>query len=340
MAKTSSKTVENKKVKKDTCEDKKSEETKKPKETKEPKEKREYPNNESESIKSYINTSNTKHWMKEFCERFPLIRKKKVVEDDKDDKEEKEDDEKKKNVKPRIGIARAHCVLSAIDQSMIISLVNMAEQKTKKATAELYTITEEILMDVIKLNKDYNYVFGKYLDNYNSRESYCSQLKIDKKNIQKILTNLAFDGKTNVVVDKSGENFIMYIILTNRIMLTETAFFMAQYAKRMSIDDKAILFATKIMYTGNMAKLFYKKIEDVMNILIEDRESKKDIESNGKTKDGKDKKDDKKKIKKNKSDTSDKSTESDSSESSESESEESELSDSDLSDSESESESD
>jgi hypothetical protein len=337
MAKTSSKSEASKKDDKKAKKDKEishdNKKTKKDKVESVKKEKREYPNHESESIKSYINTSATKQWMKDFCDRFPLIRKKKVVDesikssDTESDDEDKDTKKKKKNIVPRIGISRAHCVVSAIDQSMIIALVNMAEQKTKKATAELYTITEEILMDVIRLNKDYNYIFGKYLDNYNSREAYCSQLKIDKKNFQKILTNLAFDGKTNVVVDKSGENFIMFIILTNRIMLTETSFFMAQYAKRMSIDDKAILYATKILYTGHMAKLFYKKVEDVMNILIEEREARKEdgLASEDKTtstidkkKDDK-KKDDKKVIKKSKSSSSsDLSSDSDDSETSES----------------------
>jgi hypothetical protein len=287
------------------------------------KEKREFPTKESESIKSYVNTTTTKTWMKDFCDRFPLVRKKKKDET----KEEKDEKDK---IKPRIGITRSHCVMSAIDQLMIITLVNIAEQKTKKALADLYTITEEILIDVIRLNRDYNYVFGKYLDNYNSKENYSSQLKIDKKNFKNILNNLAFDGKSNVDVDKSGENFIMYIVLNNRIMLTETAFHMVQYAKKMCIDDKALSQAIKILYVGNMAKIFLKKVEDVMNVITEEKESKKDESSVDKKKD--DKKKGSKKLK-------DKDT-SDSSESSESELSESDKSESDSSSSESDSDSD
>jgi hypothetical protein len=204
--------------------------------------------------------------MKEYYERYPILKKIKVKKDETDDTKKKDTYEFKVK-ESYVGIINAHYILSGIEQEICVALVNLAESKTKKAAADLYTITEDILMDNIKLNKDFNYTFGRFLDNYNSKESYGTQLRLQKKNVNQVFEKLAFNGKSNVVLDGSAYNFLMYILLSNRLLLAETAFQMSQYGKKSRVDDRAILYTLKTVYVGNMLKSLYRKAEDVSNLV-------------------------------------------------------------------------
>ena len=229
----------------------------------------------------------------------------------------------------------AHFALTAADQVVCLALVNLAGAKSKKGEANMWTLTEDNMIDNVKLDKDFNFTFGKYLDSYSTNENYGSQMGLTRDNVTKFIELYAFSGgNSNINIEKQAYNFLMYIMLKNRIQLAESAFQMAVYAGKSSVSDKGILLSTKVMFTGALGKSMHKKIEDVSNRVRRlEKEKKGSEDSESKEKDAGDKKSSKKKEEK-KSKKDEKSDEELDEESEESENEKSEEESEEESDSE------
>jgi len=132
----------------------------------------------------------------------------------------------------------------------------------------LYEITEEQVLDNVKLNKDFNYTFGRFLDNYDNHENYAPQMGLARDAVTKFIETFAFNGgNSNVSLTDEAFNLLMFVMLKNRILLAETAFQMSQYAKKSSVDDRAILHAIKCHYSGTLFQTVYKKTEEVSRVI-------------------------------------------------------------------------
>jgi len=250
-------------------------------------EKGDCPNKATAFAKLYFNVKSAHKWMNEYYTKYTIEKKK-----SKDDEGNESDG--------KVKILNSHYALTAADQVICLSLVNLASEKSKKATAGLYTITEENMLDNIKMNKDFNYTFGRFLDSYDSLGNYSPQMGLSKKAVMEFIETYAFNGgNTNINLDPRAFNLLMYIMLKNRILLAETAFQMILYAKKSSIDDRAILCAIKTIYTGQLGSTLYKKVEDVSKIVRGTVVEKEDVDTKkGSKESGKDKKSDKKDTKK------------------------------------------
>jgi hypothetical protein len=215
-------------------------------------------------------TFNVKHvqkWLKEYLNRYSVKTK------DKDGKE----------VDKKFTILNAHFAISAADHVICLSLVNLVATNSKKSTANLNTITEESMINAVKLDDEFKYTFGRFLDKYDSHESYNAQLTgLEKRVVLDYISSHGFVGGSNSFHFEVGAyNFLTFIMLKNRILLTESAFQMSQYAKR-SLDDRAVMFALKTIYTGKLLQSLYKKVEEVSsNVrgLKKEKDSVKDDES-------------------------------------------------------------
>ena len=255
-------------------------------------EKGDCPNKATAFAKLHFNVGSAKKWLNEYFKRYTVEKKKK------EDKDAETDS--------KVKILNSHFALTAADQLICLSLVNLAGEKSKKAAAGLYTITEENMMDNIKMSKDFNYTFGRFLDSYDCHGNYAPQMGLKKETVLEFIEKYAFNGgNSNINLDGQAFNFLMYIMLKNRILLAETAFQMIVYARKSSIDDRAILCAIKTIYTGQLGNSIYKKVEDVSKIVRgmavekdEKESTKKGSKDSKSSKDGKkksDKTDDKKK---------------------------------------------
>jgi hypothetical protein len=217
-------------------------------------EKGDLPNKATAYAKLVFNVKNSQTWLKNHLKRHKIVRKQKDGKDNDDD--------------GKVKIFNAHFALTATDQVICLSLVNLASNKATKAAAGMYEITEEQMMDNINLDRDFTFTFGKYLVHYDSHENYTSQLNILRSTVNKFIETYAFNGgNSNVSLTDEAFNLLMFIMLKNRIMLTETAFQMSQYAGKSSVDDRAILHSIKCHYTGNLYRAVYKKAEEVSRIV-------------------------------------------------------------------------
>lgn len=221
-------------------------------------EKGDSPNIETAFVKLHFNVNLTKKWMRQFYDKDSYKVKRKI----------KKDDESDKPLEIKVKLTNAHYAITASEEALCMKLVNIAFEKSKKGTAGLYTITLENMTDSVRLNKDFNYTFGKFLDNYDSHDNYESQLGLPKKSIMNFIDKFAFDGgNTSVTLDQGSYNLMMYLLIKNRNLLCDSAFQKTIYAKKTSVDDRGIMFSLKDVYTGELYKSLFKKVESVYNIV-------------------------------------------------------------------------
>ena len=202
-----------------------------------------------------FNVSESRKWLKEYLSRYKVEKKRKNTAG------------VAKSVHEPVKIKSAHFAITAADQVLCLSLVSLADKKSKKATAGLRTVTEEILMDSMRASKDFMFAFGKWLDAYSSQDNYSKQLGLTKDIIVKFIEKFLNSGDTSLHIDDQCFNLLSYILLKHRIVMAETAFQMVSYANKSSVDGKSILYAIKTMHTGGLCKDITKKIEEVMSII-------------------------------------------------------------------------
>lgn len=285
-------------------------------------EKGDLPNKATAFAKLVLNVKSCQKWMNEYYERYTIEKKKKEKKEDKEDKkktskkDESDDEEEHEQKDNRVRILNAHFALTAADQVVCLTLVNLALERAKKKDAGLHTISEENMMDIVKLDKDFSFAFGRYLSTYSTNDNYYVQMGFAKNEVNQFIESYASGGGiTNIKVEPQALNFLMYIMLKNRIQLVESAFQMAVYAGKSSVTDKAILLSIKTVHVGGLQKAIYKKVEDVSTIVrglgkeSSDNDSKdgskkgsKDKKSSKKGSNDAEKKKDKKKSKKDESD--------------------------------------
>lgn len=292
---------------------------------------RTHPNKDTEKANLHFNVKTTNKWLKEYFSSYTVERKKKNNDNDGDNKKTKKEEEDQEIKNNSIKMNGAQYALTAVDEVLCVEMANLAFGKTTKDKAGLYLIKEDLLLDSMKLNKDFAFSFGKFFDSYSSKEKYGKQLSIEKKDVLKLLETCAFSGgNTSVNLDDSAYNLMMYVVLKNRILVAETTYQMLLYSKKASIDGRAVIHSVRAIYCGTteLHKTLSRKAE-ATNALIkgekakegtEDGESKKGsdgLEKKSSKKDTKDTKDAKKNAKTKDASDSESDAESTSSEKSE-----------------------
>lgn len=212
----------------------------------------EFPNEATRKANLYLNVKRTQKWLKKYYERYTTEKK----------------NEKGELEKHPIKLIKSYHVLTASDQTLCLKLINLEESTSKKSINGLYNITEEQLINDVKINKDFKYTFGKFLDAYETHEDYFSQLEYDSKQFNKFIETFAFSGgNSNIHLNKQAFNFLSFIILKARIMIVETAYQMIRFANKSSVNDNAILYSVNTIFIGDLLQAIHKKIEDVSNLL-------------------------------------------------------------------------
>jgi len=202
-----------------------------------------------------FNVNNTKKWMKKYFER--------VYEDTN-----------------TIKVSNAHFTLSATDEILCIkfSLYACKRAVDSEPVNGLYELTLNNIRDSIRLNADLNYTFERLLCKYDNGQDYLSEMNIKKQEIIEFIEKYAFNG-SNINIGKDALNFIMFIMLQNRIMLMNTIYNLVNYKKSKTISENAIAYAVQINYINELSKDLVRKVNEVTQIVKDKKNTEKpDIE--------------------------------------------------------------
>ena len=185
----------------------------------------------------------------------------------------KESDETKTTYEDFPNISGSQFAITAVEQTLLSSVINIAFKKTTKTKEGLYNITDNIIIDSVNLDNSLSKIFSKELMQgaYDSSTDYVKLLEINKKDeIVQFIEKYACDS-TKVHIDDSGMNFLMYLLQENRKKLIHTAYCMLCFAGKKTINFRAIEFSVRVHYSHckSLCDLFLKKLDEVSTLVDE-----------------------------------------------------------------------
>jgi hypothetical protein len=230
----------------------------------------------------YFNVNPVAKWLKNYYKQnFPpiTVEAKKTGEDEKkeDDKEDDEDkdegDKKGETSEHGIKIRKAQFALSAVDQIICVALVNLVSDKLQKTKSGLFEISEEKILDSIKIDPDFSYTFENSLKKYDSEQDYSKMVDLPADIVTTFIEKFGFTGgNTNVHLTKQAFNLTMYIMLQSRIILASTSYWLMTYAHKGNISDWTISNSIKIRFRGKLENALTIKVDEVSRIIRHDKD--------------------------------------------------------------------
>jgi len=208
-----------------------------------------------------LNVSIVKKWLRNFYEKNYYESHKKINKDYK------------------IRFINAHYVITASEQVIIIQLLNLFSNKVKKSKTGLYEITEDQIIDAIKLDDDFNFAFNRFY--YDENIDYTKELGYKDKIINEFIEKYCFDGgNVNISISLKALNMISFILVQTRIMLGNIGYFMMNKkkdSKNGTVNGKIIFNGISLYFNGKLRDKLLTKIETVLKT-IKDKSKKNNEE--------------------------------------------------------------
>lgn len=229
----------------------------------------------------HLNVETVKKWLKNYYDDYKVERKQKTVTPTQtpvptekaptkkgtkaqETTVQPSTDTKPKVVSEKVMLNNANFALGAVEHSLCLGLVGLVYEKSKKGGAGLYTLSEQDLMTALDANRDYSYTFGRLMFGYFPKQDYVTQLGFDKRDLVAYVEQYGFTGGNASVNIGGVVNLIAFLMLQNRTLLAETAYWSTIAKKGTTVSDRSILCAIPVVYQGQLKDTLFKKCEDVM----------------------------------------------------------------------------
>jgi len=238
-------------------------------------------NKDTEESGCHFNVNITKTWMKTFFSRpeYEVSYAKKLDKDS--------TDSEKIIITKQVGILKGtYCCLTGINEVLISSIINLAGKKAKRdSKSELIKITEENIIDVIRLDNVLNKAFGHFISDFDSTQVYQKELNINKKEFNTFIETQCMHGNSTVTLEQGAFNFVMFILRKIDTLLCDCTFQMARCYGKTQINDRSIFCALKIIIpSGELQKSMLIKADDITKRKKEKSLDKKDKKDKSDTK--------------------------------------------------------
>jgi len=152
-------------------------------------------------------------------------------------------------------ISGSHLALTAVEQDLCEFLVNAVCDQIEKNAQNLYEVSGKLLLEKVRTHDELRTVFGPVLQLYDSTLSYVEQLKMGKPAELDDFVKQLRSG--SVLLTKEGRNVLTFLLLRNRMQLVTTSYHLVQYAKRRTVDARAIFCAQFKCFMEQLK--FYKR---------------------------------------------------------------------------------
>ena len=217
----------------------------------------------------------------------------------------------------------AHIGLTAIIESLLMSVLNHVNSQLPKDKSSLYKITLPVLSYNLQLDDNFGKLFRESFGSYDADTNYAEQFWMSKSDVTSYIESHYGD---NIQLDVKAYNQLAYLLMRYAIMITKTSYHLMSYAGKKTLEPKALRAAVLIHTPETVSNTILMKLDDAVKNTDsedgEDDETDEKVEKAEKksSKDAKESKDSKKKVAKEVSE-SDSDSESGSDAESESESE-------------------
>jgi len=179
--------------------------------------------------------------------------------------EENKDAEIDEDRLTRTSIKNAHFALGFVEEILCVKLVDLASAKAKKSKVKTYIITEDDITNVLSLDAELTFTFGKYLTLYNRDEDYETTMKLSRKTLGKFIEAKSAMG-SSVQLDDHAMNILLFILHQNRVCLASSAYNKMMCSKKASIDYRSVMYSIFDHYTGKIRDLLFKKVDSKIKL--------------------------------------------------------------------------
>jgi hypothetical protein len=189
----------------------------------------------------------------------------------------------------------AHVGLTAIIESLLMSILNHVNSQLPKDKSSLYKITLPVLSYNLQLDDNFGKLFRESFSTYDADTNYAEHFWMSKSDVTSFIESHWSD---NIQLDVKAYNQLAYLLMRYAIVITKTAYHMMSYAGKKTLEPKALRTAVLIHTPETIANSILIKLDDaVKNTESEDGEEDDSEEKEEKksSKDSKESKDSKKK---------------------------------------------
>ena len=168
----------------------------------------------------------------------------------------------------------AHIGLTAVMESLLMSILNLINSQLPKDKSSLYKITLPVLSYSLQTDDDYSRIFKPYLSSYDNDMNYSDQFWMSRPNVNSFIESHYGD---NIQLEPRAYNMLAYCMLKYAGLLIRTSHSLMTYAGKKTLEPKAIRASVLIHTPDTIANSIVMKLDDaVKNTSSEDDEDESD----------------------------------------------------------------
>jgi hypothetical protein len=178
----------------------------------------------------------------------------------------------------------AHIGLTAIIESLLMSVLNHVNSHLPKDKSSLYKITLPALSVPLQLDVDYAKLFKDSIATFDVDTNYTEQFWMSKNSVNSFIESHYGD---NIQVEAKAYNMICYLLLKYAVSITKTSHHLMTYAGKKTLEPKALRAAILIHTPDTVANTIIMKLDDAISQFSESAEDEEGEDDEKDSKKGK-----------------------------------------------------
>ena len=162
----------------------------------------------------------------------------------------------------------AHVALTAIIESLLMSVIGHVNSQLPKDKSSLYKITLPVLSYNLQLDDNFGKLFRDSFSTYDADTNYGESFWISKNDITTFIESHWSD---NIQLDVKAYNQLAYLLMRYAIVIIKTSYYLMSYAGKKTLEPKSLRASVLIHTPQTIANTILIKLDDaVKNTPTED----------------------------------------------------------------------
>jgi hypothetical protein len=155
----------------------------------------------------------------------------------------------------------AHVALTAVVESLLMSVLSHVNSHLPKDKSSLYKITLPALSYPLQLDSDYSKLFKDSFTTFDGDTNYTDQFWMSKSDVNSFIESHFGD---NIQLEAKAYNMLCYLLLKYAVQITRTSGHLMTYAGKKTLEPKAVRTAVLIHTPETVANTIVMKLDDAV----------------------------------------------------------------------------
>lgn len=151
----------------------------------------------------------------------------------------------------------AHVAMTAALQELCTLVVKNALQHTHKDKSNVRTLTRETLRNSVLLHDGLKQYYYTKLWTFDKSQMYGDQLPVSKNDLATVVESVDGDLK----LTPKALNFLNFLLLKAYLDVVSTSYLFIDFAKRKSLEARAIVYALKSLFADSVSYDIYTEVD-------------------------------------------------------------------------------